>query len=318
MRTPQSGKLTLLQSQSNLASEPAMDLKGAQSRLPITAVILTFNEELNLEPCLQSLSGWTNAIWVVDSGSTDRTFEIARRYGAVFIEHPFESHVKQWKWALQQLPASEDWILALDADQRIMPELQSELAALFGSRKSPEVDGLYINRRHIFRGRWIKHGGCYPKYLLKLFRRDKVTFDEMDLVDHHFYITGATAKLKHDLIEENSKEYDITFWIDKHNRYAVRLAEEEMRRREQDQKSPVASALFGAPDQRILWLKSLWSRLPLYLRPVLYFHYRYFLRLGFLDGKQGFLFQFLQGFWFRLLVDINIEAMRNGKRIWLR
>ena len=185
---------------------------------------------------------------------------------------------------------------------------------MFSSSNGPDVDGLYINRRQVFRGRWIKHGGYYPKYLLKLFRRDKVSFDEMDLVDHHFYISGTTAKLKHDLIEENVKENDIAFWIGKHNRYAVRMAEEEMHRGESGQKSPVSSALFGAPDQRILWLKSLWSRLPLYLRPVLYFHYRYFLRLGFLDGKQGFIFHFLQGFWFRLLVDINIEEMKHGNR----
>ena len=314
MRTPRSGKLTLLQSQSNLASDLGTDLVARHPRLPITAVILTFNEELNLESCLQSLSGWTKAIWIVDSGSTDGTFEIARRYGAEFIEHPFESHVKQWRWALAQVPTSEDWILALDADQRIMPELQTELAALFASPKGPDVDGLYINRRHVFRGRWIKHGGYYPKYLLKLFRPDKVTFDEMDLVDHHFYIAGPTANLQHDIIEDNAKERDIAFWIEKHNRYAVRLAEEEIRRREQGQKSPISSALFGAPDQRILWLKSLWSRLPLYVRPVLYYCYRYFLRLGFLDGKQGFIFHFLQGFWFRLLVDINIEEMKNRRQ----
>src|SRR6185295_1905062 len=108
--------LTLLQSQSSLAYEFGTDVVAREPRLPITAVILTFNEETNLEPCLQSLSGWTKSIWIVDSGSTDRTFEIAKRYGAVFIEHPFESHVKQWRWALAQVPTSEDWILALDAD----------------------------------------------------------------------------------------------------------------------------------------------------------------------------------------------------------
>jgi len=112
------------------------------------------------------------------------------------------------------------------------------------------------------------------------------------------------------LIEENHKEDDITFWIDKHNRYASRLAEEDRRRAGHAPARPIAPALFGSPDQRILWLKNLWSRLPLYARPLLYFIYRYFLRLGFLDGKQGFIFHFLQGFWFRLLVDIKLDEAR--------
>jgi glycosyltransferase involved in cell wall biosynthesis len=302
--------LPVISSTNGLADNEPAD--NTSPRLPITALILTFNEELNLEACLQSLAGWTKSIWIVDSLSTDRTFEIAKRNGAIVIEHQFESHQKQWKWALEQIPGLEDWILALDADQRITPELRNELGDLFKSGEGPDAHGLYIKRRQIFRGTWIKHGGYYPKYLLKLFRRSRVSFDELDLVDHHFYIAGPTAKLKHDLIEDNVKENDITFWVDKHTRYAARMAEEEMRRRENGRKTPIAPRFFGTPDQRSLWMKSLWSRCPLYVRPVLYFHYRYFLQKGFLDGKQGFIFHFVQGFWFRLLVDIKIEEMTKG------
>lgn len=287
------------------AVQPKLDL-------PVTGVVLTLNEEQNLERCLSSLDGWVRAAVVVDSGSTDGTVEIARRHEAIVIQHPFRSHVQQWRWALNQLPVSTGWVLALDADQRVTPELKAELEDLFrdNAPQLEKIEGLYIKRRQVFRGRWIRHGGYYPKYLLKLFRRDACVMDDLDLVDHHFYVKGPTLKLKHDLIEENYKENDITFWTEKHNRYAVHMAEEQLRRMNAAGPAPIEPRLFGTPDQRVLWFKSVWSRLPLYVRPFLYFTYRYFFRLGLLDGKQGFIFHFLQGFWFRLLVDIKSDEAR--------
>lgn len=289
---------------------------GARRALPValSAVVLTLNEESNLDACLGSLAGWTDSIFVVDSGSTDGTAEIAARWGAVLLHHSFESHTEQWRWALANLPFSSQWVLALDADQRITPELRDELARLFGEDTETlrRLDGIYINRRQIFRGRWIRHGGYYPKYLLKLFRRDKVVFDELDLVDHHFYVAGPTRKMRFDLIEQNLKEDSIAFWIEKHNRYARKLAEEDFRRAARAS-HPLAASAFGSPDQKSLWQKSIWSRLPLYLRSFAYFFYRYFLKLGFLDGKQGFIFHFLHAFWFRLLIDINIDEIGSRK-----
>lgn len=274
-------------------------------------IILTLNEEINLPHCLESLAGHVQSIYVIDSGSTDRTAEIARQFGACLLEHSFESHLQQWRWALEQLPSSCEWILGIEADQRITPELWAELESCFSS--DPEVDGFYLCRRQIFRGRWIRHGGYYPKYLLKLFRRSRCVFDSLDLVDHHFYVSGKTATLRHDLIEENRKENRITFWIEKHMHYAERIAAEESLRAEDPDAAPLRAAFFGTPDQRGLWRRRLWRGLPLYVRPFLYFFYRYFLRLGFLDGKQGFIFHYLQAFWFRLLVDINRDELRvNG------
>jgi glycosyltransferase involved in cell wall biosynthesis len=303
-----------------LASLPPHSSGSQPLPLCIVAVVLTFNEESNLEACLHSIARLTTAILVVDSGSTDRTAEIARTYGAVFMEHPFESHAQQWKWALSQVPASAEWILALDADQKMTPALQDELDHLFrdGAEQLRGVNGLYIKRRQVFRGKWIRHGGYYPKYLLKLFRRQKLLLDAFDLVDHHFYVDGCTRKMRFDLIEENHKEDDITFWIDKHNRYAARLAQEEHDRKLHSVRPPLEPSLVGSPDQRTLWQKAVWSHLPRYARPTLYFVYRYFIRLGFLDGKQGFIFHFLQGFWFRLLIDIKLdergESMSKGFR----
>jgi glycosyltransferase involved in cell wall biosynthesis len=282
-------------------------------RVPITIVVLALNEERNLPDCLASVAGWASEIFVVDSGSTDRTVEMAQSYGATIAYHPFETHARQWDWALKNLPCRSEWVLALDADQRVTPELRAELGRLFaeeGSRLS-HVDGFYIKRRQIFRGRWIRHGGYFPKYLLKLFRRGQTRTDTTDLVDHHFSIAGHVAKLQHDLIEANQKENDLSFWIEKHNRYATLLAREELQRRRGDRRQPVAASLLGTPDERTAWLKRLWYRQPLYVRPFLYFLYRYVLRLGFLDGKEGFIFHFLQAFWFRLLVDIQLDEMLN-------
>jgi glycosyltransferase involved in cell wall biosynthesis len=279
--------------------------------LPLAVVVLTFNEEVNIEDCLRSVAGWVGAIFVVDSGSADATLVIAERYGATVAHHPFETHTRQWRWALSTLPLRYPWILGLDADQRVTPELRDELMQLWGGAQErlAGIDGLYVKRRQIFRGSWIRHGGYYPKYLLKCFRPEAVRLDERDLMDHHFYVTGATALLNNDIIEDNRKEHDISFWIAKHNRYAQLHAYEELSRRQEANAWPLRAALLGAPDQRVIWLKSCWYRLPLYFRPFLYFFVRYLFQRGFLDGKQGFVFHFLQAFWYRLLVDIHLDDL---------
>ena len=273
-----------------------------------SVVVLTFNEERNLAACLDSVAGWAAEIFVVDSGSTDRTVAIAREFGAEVVTHPFETHARQWRWALETLPLNADWILGLDADQRVTPELRDEIDTLLAS--GPTVAGAFVRRRQIFRGTWIKHGGYYPKYLLKLFRREHVSVDETDLVDHHFIVNGPVVKLRSDIVEDNLNEAEIATWIAKHNRYAVLQAKQELLHRVE----PVPFlAAFGSPDLRVRWLKQVWGRLPLFVRPCLYVFYRYVLRLGFLDGKQGFVFHVLQAFWYRLLVDINLGELRAGR-----
>lgn len=273
--------------------------------MSVTVVVLTFNEERNLRACLESVRGWAARVVVVDSGSSDATCSIALDAGAVIITHPFETHARQWQWALAQLPADTDWILGLDADQRVTPDLRLEIERLVVS-KTP-AHGAFVRRRQVFRGKWIRYGGYYPKYLLKLFRRTRVSVDEADLVDHHFIVDGPTVKLPADIIEDNRNEAEIAVWTAKHNRYAVLQARQEL---SATRLHVGMSAVFGSPDERIRWLKQQWTRLPLFVRPCLYVFYRYVVRLGFLDGKQGFIFHVLQAFWYRLLVDINIDELR--------
>lgn len=275
----------------------------------VSVLVLTRDEELNLPRCLESVADWVDEIFLVDSGSRDRTCEIAKGFGAEVLFHPFETHARQWNWVLQSVPVRTRWILALDADQRVTRELRDEILESLPSA-AENVGGFYLSRRQIFRGRWIRHGGYYPKYLLKLFRRGAAWVDENDLVDHRFYVKGATRRLRSDLIEENVKENDIAVWLEKHIRYAGRQAQEEFRRRSSKISWTIRPSLWGDVNERTLYLRDLWYRLPLYLRPFLYFGYRYFIRLGFLDGKEGFVFHFLQAFWYRLIVDIKLDELR--------
>ena len=278
----------------------------------LSVIVLTFNEERNLPACLSSVLDLTADIYVVDSGSTDRTSAIAAEFGARVITHQFESHAKQWQWALSTLPITTTWVLALDADQSLTPELRTSIARhLPAWLDAGTPAGAYLNRRQVFRGRWIRHGGYYPKHLLKLFQREHVTIDLDDLVDHHFHVNGPTAVIEADLIEDNRNEAAIAVWTEKHNRYAVLQARQELRAWNEASKIGVR-ALLGSPDDRTRWLKQLWARLPLFVRPCLYVTYRYVIRLGFLDGKEGFIFHVMQAFWYRLLVDINIDELRKS------
>jgi len=281
----------------------------------ITTIILTLNEEQNIECTLKSARGISKETFVVDSGSEDQTKAIAERNGARVFTHTFQTHAKQWNWALQKLPIQTDWVLAIDADQSLSEPLQQSIRAML--EKNPEgIDGYYLTRRYIFCGKWIRFGGYYPKHLLKLFRHGMATTDERELLDFRFYVaSNQLGFLKGDLIEENHKDDDLSVWRYKHRQFAARQATEELQYR---QGSGVGWKIqihpFGSPDQRTLWWKHIWYHLPRYVRPFLYFFYRYFLRLGFLDGRMGFVFHGLQAFWYRFLVDYKIGKLKSESR----
>ncbi len=277
-------------------------------KLPVTAVILTYDEELNLPSCLKSLEGWCERIFVVDSGSADQTVSIAQQAGAQVVLHPFETHAKQWNWAMKNLPLVTDWVFTLYADQRIPADLREELLRVLPQTPS-EVTGYYLPRKQIFRGKWIRFGGCWPKHILALFRRGSGWNDEKELLDSRFYVHGQTRYLQHALVDQNAKEDAILFWLQKHLRYVELQAKEELERRHRPIPWMIQPSLWGTPDQRILWMRQVWYRSPLYVRSILYFLYRYIFLLGFLDGLRGALFHFLQGLWFRLMVDVRIHEL---------
>jgi glycosyltransferase involved in cell wall biosynthesis len=282
--------------------------------VPITVLFTTRNEEANLERSLQSVHGFADQIFVLDSESDDRTVEIARRYADEVRNLAYEhGRIIPWifQWGLDNLPIRNEWVLILEADQAVTPELRAELAALLGRPQISEA-GFYIRRRQIFRGKPLRFGGYGSKVILKLFRRSRSGLDPVEQ-DTRVYVRGPVGTLRAPLEEWNRKEDAILFYLQKHLRYADAFAREELERRRRHLPWKLTPRLFGTPDERVLWLKTRYYRMPLFLRPVLYFLYRYFFLLGILDGKTGFLFHFLQAFWFRLVVDVRLEELMKTK-----
>jgi glycosyltransferase involved in cell wall biosynthesis len=284
-------------------------------QLPLSVLVTTRNEEVNIERCLRSVHGFADQIFVLDSESADRTVEIASRFAEVRTLAYEHGRIIPWifQWGLDNLPLRHDWVLILEADQALTPELRAEIAAVL---VRPEVreDGFYIRRRQIFRGRPLRFGGYGSKVLLKLFRRSRSELDPVEQ-DTRVYVHGPVGRLRSPLDEWNRKEDFILFYLEKHLRYAEAFAREEYERRRRRLPWKATPRFFGTPDERILWLKDRYYRLPLFVRPALYFLYRYFFLLGILDGRTGFVFHFLQAFWFRLVVDIRLEELlrSNGK-----
>jgi glycosyltransferase involved in cell wall biosynthesis len=277
-------------------------------------IILTYDEEIHLPRLLKSAAGLNAPLFVLDSGSTDNTLQIARQYGATTIQHPFENHPKQWDYALKTFQINTPWVICLDADQTITPELR-DLLLSFDPESYPNIDGIYFNRKNFFKGKWIKHGGYYPFYMLKMFRYGKGYSDLNENMDHRFIVPGKTTIWRQGhLIEENLKENQISFWISKHNRYSDLIAHEEVERVKNLRAQTLQPRFRGSPDERTAWLKNKWWRMPRYVRPMLYFTYRFIFKLGFLDGRTGIIFHFLQAFWFRLIVDIKIEEILSDTR----
>lgn len=268
----------------------------------VSVVVLTYMEERNLETCLQSVAGWSADIHVVDSGSTDCTLEIAHRLAHHVHHHPYVDHGSQVAHVIYELPLQYDWLLLLDADNEVSEELKRSIDQLLAS-PDQGIDGFYIVHRHVFRGQPVRG---LKRWWLRLIQYRNVDVDDSEFVDFRLKLKRPAGFLRGDITEHNLKENDLDFWIDKHQKFASRMASEETLRRAGRLAWTIRPRLLGDPDERMIWFKSRWYSLPLFVRPFIYFGYRYIWRLGFLDGRTGFVFHFLQAFWFRLVVDVKI------------
>ena len=273
--------------------------------LDLTIVVLTYNEELNLPDCLASVEPLGCEVLVVDSGSTDGTMEIAERANAHVFEHAFENYGAQRNWAQANLPIHTEWVLHLDADERLTPELLASIRVAVED-PSPDTNGYLLRRRTVFLGRWIRHGGLYPTYHARLFRKDKGRCEDR-LYDQHYLVEGKVEKLSGDMIDTTPR---LAAWTSSHVRWAQAEAREQTMVGEQEGR--LVGRAFGSPIEKRRWMRQrVYDRLPFLVRPFLYFGYRYFLRLGFLDGVPGLVYHFLQGCWYRFQVDAFIVEMRS-------
>lgn len=275
----------------------------------ITAVILTFNEEIHLARCIESLLPLTQDIVVVDSLSTDRTIEIAKKFGARVFERAWENnHSVQFNWALTQLdPNQTEWVLRIDADEVLTPELVSELKQVLPTLND-EIVGIHFFRKICFQGKLIQHGGIGHNKVSRLFRYGYGK-SEARWMDEHIKIDGKCMDLSGCIIDDNLNS--ISWWITKHNNYASREAIDLLNLKYQ------FAALDSVSDcgakssiSKKRWIKeNLYTKLPLGMRSFSYFFYRYILLVGFLDGSVGTQFHFLQAFWYRYLVDIKFAEV---------
>ena len=278
----------------------------------VTAVILTFNEEQHLARCIASVQAVATDVVVVDCSSTDATLDIARAHGARVLQHAWVNHAAQFNWALTQLGADTEWVLRIDADEVLTPALTEEIRTRLPGI-GPEIDGVYWGRRMTFQGRLIRHGGVFPVRVLRLFRHGRGQCENR-WMDEHIKVAGPTADFAGEMIDDNLNS--LTWWTDKHNRYASREAVDLLNLEYRFMPHDTVASLRGGKQAGVKrWLKEcVYARLPGGFRAFAYFFYRYVLRLGFLDGQAGTAFHFLQGFWYRYLVDAKVVEVKRYMR----
>ena len=278
----------------------------------LTIIVLTYNEEKRIQRVLDSIKSVTANIFVVDSFSDDSTVKILQEHKINYVQNPFENYAKQRNWAQINDPFCSEWVMHLDADEPITNELASWIKSDF-SEIAKKFDGFLFSRKTYFLGRWIKNGGQYPNFHLRLYKKYLGKCEEK-AYDQHFVLEGGNVKVMHGLDIYNTVADNIDDLILSHNKWASLEAEEIFRGGED--KGEVTERLFGNPIERRRWMKNkIFQKSPLFIRAFCYFIYRYIIKLGFLDGKEGLIFFVLQTFWFRFLVDAKVHEARISRKV---
>ena len=277
--------------------------------LPITAVVMTHNEERNLPACLESIKNYVKDIIIVDSFSNDKTEEISKLYGTKFYKNKWINYAKQYLWSMENTDIANEWVLRIDADERWTPQGFEELQKIIDNDLA---DGVYVKMQIFFMGRFIKHGDFYPNYFLRIYKKSMGKMEDR-WMDEHIKVNGRTLLTNINVIEANyDRQENITLWTTKHNGYSTREAIEIIIANHQIRNMESVAKFFGNKTERKRWIKeNFYSKIPLFIRPFGYFAYRYILKFGFLDGKEGFIFHILHAFWYRFLVDTKIYQIEN-------
>ncbi len=270
-------------------------------------ILLSFNSEDTLSATLTSARRVADEIFVVDSFSKDGTAELARSYGATLVQHEFEHYGAQRNWAMDNLPISKPWQLHLDADEFMDDQL---VAAILALPDEPGHAGYFLPRYLRFLGRVLRHGGMSPTWHLRLFRTGSGRCEDRKY-DQHFLLTnGSSGKLQGAMIDDI--RMPLTEWTARHNRWSDGEVAELVSGEVMGRLTPDAR---GNPAERKRYLRQKYDRMPLFVRAFALFIYRYFFRLGFLDGVEGLIFWVLQTFWFRFLVDAKIWEQCHAARL---
>jgi len=284
------------------------------AKIPVSVLIPAKNEEANLPACLASLQR-ADEVFIVDSQSTDKSIEIGQNYGANVVQFHFNGRwPKKKNWSLDNLPFRNEWVLIVDCDERITPELWEEIAQAI---QSHEFNGYYLNRRVFFLGKWIRHGGKYPDWNLRLFKHKIGRYENLNTEDipntgdnevhEHVILQGQVGYLKNDMLHEDFR--DLFHWLERHNRYSnweARVYYNILTG--QDEKGTIGANLFGDAVQRKRFLKKVWVHLP--FKPFLRFILFYIIQRGFLDGRAGYIYARLLS-QYEYQIGVKLYELRN-------
>lgn len=280
----------------------------------LSVVILTLNEAKHIERAVESVKPIAQDVFVIDSGSTDGTCEIAERLGCVVMYHKWKNHATQFNWALQNCAIRTRWVMRLDADEFVTAELQEQLRNALPEAPA-DASSYRVPRRMHFLGRWVKHGGVGERMMLRIWLHGRGHVETRWMDEHTVVEGGRTYDLDFPIIDDNLNP--LTWWISKHNGYASREAIDYLLREAGHAEVDADSRHLSGQAKRIRFIKhEFFYRLPPMLRGSLFFAYRYFFRLGFLDGISGSYFHFFQGWWYRTLVDAKIFEVKRYQRVY--
>ncbi len=294
--------------------------------LDISVVILTYKEEIHIQRCIESVKSIAKDVFLVDCFSTDRTIEIAKSLEANVVQNKWPGNqALQMNWALENLPIQTKWVLRLDADEYLLPKLVEELQQRL-NEVPDEVTGIVFKRRHIFLEKWMKRG-IYPVKLLRLFQYQKAICEQRWMDEHIQLLEGTSIEFQYDFVDHNLN--NLSWFLSKHIGYSIREAIDlldvelgllDQKTEDRRPKSEVGGQKMDSSRQEALSSQAAakrkkklrYARQPLFWRSFAYFVYRYFFKLGFLEGKEGFLWHFLQGWWYRTLVDAKIFEIKKA------
>lgn len=274
----------------------------------LTAIILTKNEELNIRRCIESLGDFPDRIVVVDSGSTDETVQIAKSLGAEIYEHPFKHYADQFNWALDHTDINTTWVYRIDADEAVTPELLKEIEQECKRHVHDDVNGFLMKHKLFFLGKFLKHGGAYPFIKMTIFKPAYGRFEDRAMGEHVVLKAGREILLTQDCIHYDFK--DLNTFIEKHNWYATREVQDYY-----DRKQICQADLYEKAEVTKKVRDSFYYRLPKFFRAKLYYLYRYYFRLGFLDGYPGKIYALMQAYLYRTIVDAKLYEAEINERV---